>query len=58
VGRGVRILGKTQNVWGKRGNEGWGHENFCVFLGRGRGRERGQHYTPKYVIFFYMTLGS
>ena len=37
-------------------HDGGPGENIWVSQGGGRGREGGQHSTPKYIIFFFMTL--
>jgi hypothetical protein len=41
-----------------RGGNGGAVDRIAVFLGEGGGRGEGQHYTPIFTIFFYVTLGS
>ena len=41
------------NRRGKRWGNGGGPVEVAVFLGRGGGRGRGQHYTPIFIIYFF-----
>jgi len=41
-----------------RGGNGGATIRIAFFLGERGGRGRGQHYTPIFTIFFYVTLGS
>ena len=48
--------GKPKRKRGKRGRRGGAHENFWNSPEEGAAEERGQHGTPKFIIFFFMTL--
>ena len=44
--------GKPKRKGGKRGRRGGAHENFWNSPEEGAAEERGQHGTPKFIIFF------
>ena len=45
-------MGKGENVWGLSKKERGPGEAKCVSEEKMEGEERGQHYTPIFVIFF------